>query len=156
MLLIDGYNVLFKTRGFDPRHLEEGRDRLVRRIAAHCAATGLQARVFFDPARGGSGFRSVKRSPGIEVVKLAEMSADDAIRGLVAESKDRTQYRVVSSDREVSGAAERGGFESTASEDFLAEMDAAENGETDIKPGGCGPADLKYWMDQFGLGGTQR
>jgi len=156
VLLIDGYNLLFKTRGFDPKRLEEARDGLVRRVAAHCAATGRRARIFFDPSRSGTGLRSVRKSPGIEVVQLSEMSADEAIRGLVAESSDRTQYRVISSDHEVSGAAEKRGFAFMASEDFLAELEAAERGDPREKPEGCGPGDLDYWMKQFGLGGTQK
>src|SRR5687768_11964929 len=126
MLLIDGYNVLFKTRGFDPRRLDEARVRLIARIAAHCAATGRRARVFFDPARGGWGSRTLKRGPGIEVIQLSEMTADHAIRGLVAESKDRTEYRVVSSDREVAGAARKRNFETVTAEEFLAEVEQGE------------------------------
>jgi predicted RNA-binding protein with PIN domain len=155
VLLIDGYNVLFKTRGLDLRHLEEARARLVSRIAGLCAATGRTARVFFDPSRGGSGFRTVKRSSGVEVVQLSESSADEAIRTLVTASGDRTQYRVVSSDREVAGAAEKAGFATTTAEDFLAELEAGERGRPPEKPDGCDPPQVKYWMDQFGLGGTQ-
>lgn len=155
MLLIDGYNVLFKTRGFDPRSLDEARVRLVGRIAAHCAATGRRARVFFDPARGGSGRRFVKRAAGVEEVQLTDMSADEAIRGLVAESTDRTEYCVVSSDREVAGAALKRNFKTMAAEEFLAEVEQGESGTPSEKPGELGPDGLKYWMDQFGLGGTQ-
>ena len=155
MLLIDGYNLLFCVRGFDPKRMEEARNDLVWRIAAHCAATGRRARVFFDPGRGGHGLRSVRKGPGIEVVQLAEMSADDAIRELVADSSDRTEYRVVSSDREVAGAAERKGFSFMASEQFLAELEAGERGTPIDKPTTCDPAEAEYWMRIFGMGGKQ-
>ena len=160
MLLIDGYNVLFKTaRGIkDGRKLAEERDRLVERISRHCSATRQKARVFFDPKRGGGspGFDRIRKLPPVEVVQLAEVSADEAIRSIVNSGADRTAYRVVSSDREVAGAAQKKNFETMAAEEFLADIDRSESGAPPEKPGDLGPDGLKYWMDQFGLGGTPR
>ncbi|HKS17248.1 MAG TPA: NYN domain-containing protein [Planctomycetota bacterium] len=160
MLLIDGYNVLFKmARGIkDGRRLAEERDRLVSRICRHCSATHQRARVFFDPKRGGGtpGFDRIRKLPPVEVVQLAEGSADDAIKAIVASGPDRTAYRVVSSDREVADAARKRSFESMPAEEFLAELERGEAGAPAEKPDGLGPDGLKYWMDQFGLGGTPR
>ena len=155
MLLIDGYNVLFKTvrKPVDGRRLAEERDALVERIARHCAATRRTARIFFDPKRGGgTGFDRIRKLPPIEVVQLAEVSADDAIRAIVESGADRTAYRVVSSDREVATAAKKRSFETMPAEEFLAEMDRHEAGTPDEKPEGCGPDAVRYWMDQFGYG----
>ena len=158
MLLIDGYNVLFKAlRGAaSGRKLAEQRDLLVARIGRHCAATNQRARIYFDPKRGGGlpGFDRVRRRPPVEVIELAELSADDAIRSMVEGGKDRTAYRVVTSDREVADAARRRNFETVASEDFLGEMDRREAGVPDDKPDGESPGSVDYWMKQFGLGGT--
>ena len=160
MLLIDGYNVLFKAvRGVkDGRRLAEARDLLVSRIGRHCEATRQKARVFFDPKRTGGtpAFDRILKRPPVEVVQLAELSADDAIKAAVAAGTDRTAYRVVSSDREVADAAKRRNFETMAAEEFLEEIDRREAGAPPEKPDGVGPEGLKYWMDQFGLGGTPR
>lgn len=153
MLLIDGYNLLFKVPGAAPARIDESRERLVRRIAAYCAATGRRARVFFDPGRRGSSLGFVKRATSIEEVQLAEVSADEAIRSLVTDSSDRTQFRVVSSDREVWGAAAKRGFPATSSEDFLAELEASERGDPREKPDGCSPAEAAHWLKVMGLGG---
>lgn len=158
MLIIDGYNVLFKAvRPKGPRIAEE-RDKLVGRIGRHCAATGQRARIFFDPKRGPgvAGFDRIRRRPPVEVVELAELSADDAIREIVASGSDRTAYRVVSSDREVADAARRKKFETMEADQFLKELERGEAEAPSEKPDGMSPEALKYWMDQFGLGGPSR
>lgn len=155
MLLIDGYNVLFKTvrRIKDGRRLAEERDALVARIGRHCAATRQSARIFFDPKRGGGeAFDRIRRVPPIEVVQLADVSADDAIRAIVQSGTDRTAFRVVSSDREVAEAAKKRSFETMPAEEFLAEIERRESGSPAEKPDGCGPDGVNYWMDQFGFG----
>lgn len=158
MLLIDGYNVLFKAaRGIrDGRGLAEERDRLVARISRHCAATNQRAKIFFDPKRGGGtpAFDRIRKLPPVEVVQLSEVSADDAIRAVVESGTDRTAYRVISSDREVAGAAQKKNFETMPADEFLAELERGEAGAPPEKPDGLGPGGLKYWMDQFGLGGA--
>ena len=157
MLLIDGYNVLFKTiRGTpDGRRLAEEREILVERIGRHCTATNQRARIFFDPGRRGAsaGFDRVRKRPPVEVVQLSEVSADDAIRAIVESGPDRTAYCVVSSDREVAGAAKKRNFETMPSESFLAEVERREAGVPAEKPDACGPGEAEYWMRQFGLGG---
>jgi predicted RNA-binding protein with PIN domain len=159
VLLIDGYNVLFKAvRGVtDGRQLADERDLLVARIARHCAVTNQRARIFFDPKRGRpeTSFDRIRRKPPVEVVQLAEASADEAIRAIVSSDSDRTAYRVISSDREVAGAARKRSFEAMPAEVFLAEIELSEAGAPAEKPDGCDPHGVKYWMDQFGLGGTQ-
>jgi predicted RNA-binding protein with PIN domain len=158
VLLIDGYNVLFKAIRPPGHRLSEERDKLVGRIGRHCAATGQRARIFFDPKRGPgvTGFDRVRRRPPVEVVELSEVSADDAIRAIVESGSDRTAFRVVSSDREVTDAAQRRKFETMASEQFLKEMERGEAEAPGEKPGGLAPGEVNYWMDQFGLGGNQR
>lgn len=157
MLLIDGYNVLFKTvRGtLDGRRLAAEREVLVERIGRHCAATNQRARIFFDPGRRGAAaaFDQVRKRPPVEVIQLSEVSADDAIRAIVDSGPDRTAYCVVSSDREVAGAAQRRNFETMPSEAFLAEVERREAGVPAEKPDACGPGEADYWMRQFGLGG---
>lgn len=155
MLLIDGYNVLFKTvrRVQGGRQLAEERDLLVARIGRHCAATHQRARIYFDPKRGGGlTFDRIRRHPPVEVIELAETSADDAIRAIVASGGDRTAYRVVTSDREVVDAAKKRMFETMPAEEFLAEIDRREAGAPAEKPEGCGPDAVDYWMKQFGFG----
>jgi predicted RNA-binding protein with PIN domain len=160
VLLIDGYNVLFKSlRGaVSGRRLIEQRDLLVARIGRYCVATNQRARIYFDPKRGRNAdpFDRVRKKPPVEVVELSDLSADDAIRSIVEAEKDRTAYRVVTSDREVADAARRRNFETVPSEDFLGEMDRRDAGTPEEKPDGMPPENLKYWMDQFGLGGTPR
>jgi len=155
VLLIDGYNLLFAIPGFDPRELAAGRDRLVDRIGRYCRATGQRAQVYFDPRKRGreEAFDRVRRNPPVEVVLLSDVSADEAIRALVEESPDRTAYLVISSDREVSGAAKRRGFASQGSQEFLAEVELSERSPAAEKPDGCPPDQAEYWMKRFGLGG---
>jgi predicted RNA-binding protein with PIN domain len=154
VLLIDGYNLLFKVRGFDPQRLNAERDRLVVRITRYCAATGIRTRIFFDPRRDGAApFDRVRRKESVEIVELAEITADEAILALVVEGKDRTAYRVISSDREVAGTADKRGFDAVASEDFLAELEDSERGVAREKPDGISAAEAERWMREFGLGG---
>jgi len=154
VLLIDGYNLLFKIRGFDPQRLPVERDRLVLRITRYCATTGIRTRIFFDPRRHGAApYDRVRRKDKIEVVELAEITADEAILALVVENRDRTAYRVVSSDREVAGTAEKRGFAAVASEDFLAELEDSERGVAREKPDGISAAEAEGWLREFGLGG---
>ena len=60
----------------------------------------------------------------------------------------------MTSDREVADAARRRNFPTVASEDFIGDMDRREAGTPDDKPDGLPPEGLKFWMDQFGLGGS--
>lgn len=160
MLLIDGYNVLFQTlRGtLDGRRVAEQREILVERIGRHCAATRQRARIFFDPGRRGAlaGFNQVRKRPPVEVIQLSEVSADDAIRAIVESGTDRTAYCIVSSDREVAGAAQRRNFETMPAEEFLAQVAQREAGVPAEKPEACGPGEADYWMRQFGLDSPPR
>jgi predicted RNA-binding protein with PIN domain len=156
VLLIDGYNLLFAVPGFDPRELAEGRDRFVDRLERFCRRTDQRARVYFDPKRVAPGPEPTRRRKrgAVEVVHLGGRSADRAILDDVAETVDRTAYRVVTSDRAVADGAAARGFVTERAEAFLAELESSERSPGVEKPDGCPPDQAEYWMRRFGLGGN--
>ena len=157
MLVIDGYNVLFaRLQGrIETARLVEDRDALVAEIGDYCRRRRLKARIYFDPSRGLSPSGTVRRPP-VEVVYLpAGISADQAIQDLVKGKDDRTAYRVVSSDREVAGAAAKRKFETVSAEDFLKDLDRGVGaGEKPSKKTvGISAAEADVWLKEFGLEG---
>ncbi|MBI4563614.1 MAG: NYN domain-containing protein [Planctomycetes bacterium] len=163
MLLIDGYNLLFKAwRGkSSSKALAAQRDALVERIRTYCLTSGQVARIYFDPRkiRPFTTLTGHQRRPPVEVIYLGDVSADQAILERVRASGDRTEYRVITSDREVSAAAAKRRFQTTEAAEFLAEMDRAVKPSSSAsrpKTEGISEDEVDFWMKEFGLGGEPK
>lgn len=150
MLLIDGYNVLF-ARGV-MKDVREAREKFIARIESYCARTGQRARIYFDSREGP--LRGRKAHVEIQYVASGE-TADDAILRAVRGTEDRTEFRVVSSDRAVADGARKRKAEVTAALDFLNDIEAPAPpaAEPKAKREGISQAEAEYWLKEFGMQG---
>jgi len=155
MYIIDGYNLLFAKRGPSVgAGIVPEFNALVGRVGRFCRERGTTARIYLDPLKGAN-YPGTQRFAEVEVVRLPTgVSADRAIQDLVAETRDTKAYTVVSSDREVAGAAEKRGFAAVKSEKFLAELtEPGDDPEGPEKSQGISSVDAESWMKIFGIGG---
>ena len=125
-LIIDGYNLIRQSDSLsilDAQNLEQGREALLKRLAAYKKVRGHPITVVFD---GWGGFEPVStrtRHKGIEVVYTGKgETADEWIQRRVG----GVQYgAVVTSDREIQHYAERAGLSAISSNEFERKMEAA-------------------------------
>lgn len=105
--LVDGYNV--SMLAWPDAELADQRDRLVSRLEALAARTGIEPVLVFD---GASGHQAVSGRPRQQVqvrFSAADVEADDEILGLIEEYPVTRPLAVVSNDRRViDGAHQRG------------------------------------------------
>lgn len=162
MLLIDGYNVLFagSPRRIAREQLPQAREDLLTRIARYCEVCGIRARVIFDFTQGPPihGIAARKRVGNVEVWYTPKgIIADEEILGLIAGTRDRTAYTVVTSDRAIADPARKKLIQVIDSSRFHRELDrvlldAEEKSEDAPEKGeGLKPGDVDYWMREFGL-----
>ena len=145
MFLIDGYNLLHSFAR--ERTGDEARGKLTSLIEAYCVQGNYQARIVFDPTGGMK--RNERRGP-LEIRNVPQGStADEEILAALRASGDRTQYTVVSNDRAIVKAAEKGGFTVLPCEEFARLISA--RAEAPEKGGTASPGEVDYWMREFGL-----
>lgn len=119
-IVIDGYNLahaLAETRVVVRNDRDRARQILIDLLRRYKKLHPAEITVVFD-GREGRGERR-QRVAGIDLIyAFAPVSADEEIRSIVKRTKDPGRLLVVSSDREVSGPARRGGAETIASGEF--------------------------------------
>lgn len=122
VLLVDGYNVLFKwekTAGLIASgELEQARDVLIEALGTYCVANGVLVVIAFDAMNGSSALKVNSEyitSMGVTVVYCAEYEADTFIEGqvsvylerkypqVIVATSDEAQKAVVDSRRTVDG-----------------------------------------------------
>ena len=156
-IIVDGYNLIRYSdifRHAERKSLEEGRNALLRSLAAYRKIRGHRVTVVFDGWKGGSPSEERDLAGGVEVIysRLGE-KADEVIKRLLAEGSEESL--VVTSDREIAVFATRRGktaisaaaFDAllarTGGEPVLADASGAEAGEEDEERSGMkkrGPA----------------
>ena len=96
-VLIDGYNVIKRTRDFDSLPLETARNRLIALLPlVRWPTTVSQIIVVFDAPE------SSRLSPSSKLaIQYAYPSADAFIRNRIQTGDERTRFIVVSDDREI-------------------------------------------------------
>ena len=147
MLLVDGYNFLHVfARG---RATESERERMLQRLEIWCREGGRRARVVFDPT-GGMRRREERGSLEIRVVAQGR-TADEELLAAIAASGDRTQYVLISNDREITSAAKRKHLQVIACEDFARTLQPPAAAEGDKGSGSVPPGEVDYWMKEFGI-----
>jgi hypothetical protein len=148
-VLIDGHNLIGRLPDI---HLEDRDDeaQLVSRLQGYAGRTGKRVTVVFD--RGLPGGRSEALSGGrVEVVFAPTgRNADRVLIGRIRRSRNPAGLIVVSSDREVIGAARRAGARVIHSEDFVRELEPSP-----ASPGGAkedvhlSADEIEAWLELF-------
>ena len=119
--LIDGHNLIASLPdiGMDDPNKEA---KLVNKLKSWAAASGRKCTVVFD--RGIPGGASRMGTSGVKVVFAADQrsDADALIRRRINRARDRKGLTVVSSDREIRGAAARHGVNALTSGEFAGEL----------------------------------
>lgn len=152
-LLLDGHNVI----GHSPDlSLSDPDDemKLIARLKSLVARTGKQVTVVFDPNPTDSlphFGHSKERQGKLEIIYVAPgHKADDVIRDIVSETKDRKGLIVVTSDGAVASFTRQSGVRVQSSSEFIKEMQRVlhRSTSTDEKPV-AGKAEVDEWADVF-------
>ncbi|GIV85445.1 MAG: hypothetical protein KatS3mg052_2452 [Candidatus Roseilinea sp.] len=152
-LLIDGHNLIGHTPDLS---LSDPNDeaKLIARLKAYSAHTGRAITVVFDPNPEGdpAGFDYSRFREGrLEVIYAqAWQKADDVIREIVGEVKDRRGLIVVTSDGALANFTRQCGVRVCASAVFEREMRQTllAMPEEDEKPV-ASPSEVSLWAEIF-------
>ena len=151
--LIDGHNLIGKGLMPDLR-LDDPDDeaKLVMRLRTYCARTGKRVTVVFD--HGLPGGHSYELSGGgVEVVFASTGRTADGILGeRLRRARDPRGLTVVTSDRQITSAAQARGAQVIRSEEFAARLSALRR----VEPVGVerdtnlSAEEVKEWLHIFG------
>ncbi|HID30947.1 MAG TPA: hypothetical protein EYP19_13235 [Desulfobacterales bacterium] len=133
-IVIDGYNLIRQSPALsiiEHRSLEEGREALLKCLAAYKRVKHHQVTVVFDGAYADMHMDRRTRCTGINVVfSRPGQLADSVIKGLVA--RDQERAIVVTSDRDIAGFAAKHGAVTIDSIEFEDKMKMATDAETEV------------------------
>lgn len=149
MLLIDGHNLIGAAPGLSLTREQEGREALLRRIAAAKGAGGEPVVVVFDGNRPGAAKES--RFGGIRVVYApAHGSADEEILRRTRARNPR-EVTVVTSDRELAGGVRALGGRVLGSEEFLLRLARTRTNRrpTAVSEPAPEEAEVEEWLRLF-------
>ena len=155
--LVDGNNVMAQRVGWH-RDKAGARRRLLKELARLARASGLTVEVVFDGAPDehfpdGSSFMCVR-------VFYSERgsNADERIKRLVEESRERRTLKVVTSDRALADYVRRCGVEVIRSGEFRRRLDASADSKSAARDemergarGGVKESEMDEWMYYFGV-----
>jgi predicted RNA-binding protein with PIN domain len=126
-IIVDGYNLMYAGQGLHPDSLldhEKAREDLLLKLSRYKKTTGNKITVVFDGSLEAPIHSQRTSFAGIEVrFSRPPRSADDLIGRLTRGSAKGSI--VVTSDREVAGAAERGGCTVISSQEFMDRVEFA-------------------------------
>lgn len=148
--LVDGNNVMAQRVGWH-RDKSKARRVLMDELAHFARARGVRVEVVFDgaPERHFADGASYK---GIRVLYGARGSnADERIKRLVEESRERRTLMVVTSDRALADYVRNCGARVIRSGEFRKKLDAASLASEENAPDPSAGAKLDEWMRYFGV-----
>jgi predicted RNA-binding protein with PIN domain len=151
--LIDGNNVMAQRVGWH-RDKRAARRRLLDELALFAQGKRVQVTVVFDGApeqffQDGATYKGVR-------VFYAERgsNADERIKRMVEESRERRTLIVITSDRALASYVRRCGAQVSPSGEFRRRLDEAAKQRAVTAPDESetvGEGDLKNWMRYFGV-----
>jgi hypothetical protein len=139
--LLDGNNLVGSVR-HTSRPSDEDRDALIREIPDRLRRTKARAVLFFD----GSGGRGGSLGP-LTVRYSGYSSADDAIAGVIGESRAPQEYVVVTADQGLARRARDRGAKTLRPDDFWKRFGPGTGADS---RNAKGPVDLEEWTKYFG------
>jgi predicted RNA-binding protein with PIN domain len=172
MLLIDGYNLLFKfdqglsqkkgiKTGADAglKSIKGRRDRLLNLLASFQIKTAKKIVIIFDNRKGLALPGKIQKSSTskLEIIFTSpQRSADEVIIDYVRKSSNPKGIRVITSDNYIQNEIRRLCASSSSSEEFLEEINKEFTkpieAEYPQKTKGISREEAKVWLKKFGLG----
>ncbi len=140
-IIVDGYNVIRQwpeLARLDRADLQSGREALLAELREYRRAKGHRITVVFDGREQGGFAGAAEQVAGVGVrYSRRGESADSVIARLAAEGGEGAV--IVSSDREVQGAARRQRASAVTAEEFIRRLTASrmgslKGGEEDPRP----------------------
>ncbi|MCS6846826.1 MAG: NYN domain-containing protein [Anaerolineae bacterium] len=151
-LLIDGHNLIGHSPDLslsDPND----EDKLIARLKAYIARTGKQITVVFDPgpdSNPASFDYSRFREGRLEVIYAqAWRKADDVIREIVGDVKDRRGLIVVTSDGALANFTRQCGVRVRSSAEFERELRRTLDSVLDDEKPVAGASEVSIWAEIF-------
>jgi len=148
--LIDGHNLIPKIDGLSLK-MADDEDRLIELLQVFAQNKRKTIEVFFD--RASPGYAGKQQKGRVRVVFVRSgMTADQAIVQRLRQLKDRKNWTVVSSDRQVQSSAKNAGAAVLSSEAFARLLSTPPTGrEEDIKPDAdrMSSTDIEVWQEIF-------
>ncbi len=154
--LIDGHNLIPKVPGLSLEMLDD-ETRLVELLVRFSRGGRHKVEVFFDGAPAGQAGQQ-RYGRVLAHYVPARQTADDAIRGqLEFLGKSARNWTVVSSDGSVQAAAHAARAGSLKSEDFQAQLLAAQDQPASADPHEQPMSDdeVQEWLELFRRGGRK-
>ncbi len=154
-VIIDGNNLLHAMHEHAPI-AAVGRESMVRLIERWSRASGCNVTLVFDGPAPRGGFGKQLSPKGLTVKFSAPATADDLIVAAIAEEKEPTRLRVVTSDTAIRHAAGYRKCRCTDSVSFISELfpdqapDNPPRPPTPKKPTDGTPIDAEQWKTMFG------
>ena len=128
-IIIDGYNLIRQSdslRRLERFSLEEGRNGLIKRVAAYKRLKGHKMTVVFDGWMDGSPGEERLKEQGVSIVYSRRGETADEVIKRMAMAGRSGEVIVVTSDRGVTDSVVRAGGSVMASPDFEVRMREAE------------------------------
>lgn len=154
VILIDGYNVIFRDRDLRALHREDqdlGRKMLLEMVSRYATRKSVRAVVAFDGGETGEGRVQLPSPANVDTVFVAD--ADQYIRRRASDTDRGETLTVVSSDEgHVAGFSRQLGIRVIGVEEFmrkLREMDQQQMKGSE-KPTEETKAGVEYWLRKFG------
>jgi uncharacterized protein len=153
-LLIDGHNVIGQMRDL---HLSDPHDevKLIERIKRFALKTGKAVTLIFDPNPNETApsLWPERQDHGKVQARWAQagQKADDVIRALVGDAKDRRGLTVITSDGALVSYCRACGVKAMASSEFIKELETTlgERFNPEAKPENVKPSEIDEWLQVF-------
>lgn len=149
--LIDGNNMMAKRSGWH-RNIQGARRQLLEELSWFALAKGVTISVVFDGAPDPF-FPDGSRYRGITVLyAMHRATADDRIKLLVEQSRDRQTLIVVTSDRALADYVRRCGAQIMSCAEFRRRMEELSARPDEDRSMIRVEDDVDEWMRYFGVG----
>lgn len=147
-VLIDGHNLIGQLPSIS---LDDPDDemQLVGMLMSYQARTGKVVTVVFDPG-GAHSLAQTRASGRVKIVFAPHgSSADRIIERRVQQSRNASEWLVVTSDRELADFVARHGARVQSAEAFASELGAPHDVSPDWREAPPSPDDVEAWLAEF-------